>query len=184
MKKVLNWIVSNKNWIFSGVGVLIIPLTIGITVSISKYGIRSFWRPEKTIHCRGSARDIQALNSNSDNPSPSSINLQKFEIEDCVITIRGGKVRVFGDITMREIKTGEIRIGNGRLSAFGSFDGEYAYLEYTITDKQLNQSWLGVSVLRIPGLGDLHGYWITNDALNSGKVNMGSITLKRVTMSD
>ncbi len=79
-----------------------------------------------------------------------------------------------------EIKDNEEYVSQFNFSAFGTFDGAIAYLEYSLTEKgRKNRRWKGVTILRIPKSGIIYGNWMTTGILSHARIGLGSIQLRR-----
>ena len=134
----------------------------------------AFWKPATTIRCIGSAQEIHAIRS--DGTIDSNHRGYSYDIRDAQLIIRGQRVSLTALLTTTD---GEVRVSDGRVTGEGRVHNGVAYLIYSVKDDPRHQAWSGTIVLRLPGLGVLSGYWLTEDHVEAGVLAFGRIDLQR-----
>lgn len=144
-----------------------------LSAVISRQGWE-FWRQAASIKCSGVARELQAIRDGC--TEAAAENETQYQLRDGQISIRGSRVSFSAHVTV--VDAG-VALSTGRLRATGRFYNGYAYLLYLVEDSDRNQSWPGLCLIRVPGLGDLTGYWITEDNVRGGVIAFGDVKLSR-----
>lgn len=88
------------------------------------------------------------------------------------ITIKEGFARVRGQLQMVSM---EDLLVDGSIQAEGPVVNGVAYLQYEVADTARRLGWSGSAVLRVPGFGDMQGYWMSEDHLTPGAMALGSV---------
>jgi hypothetical protein len=76
--------------------------------------------------------------------------------------------------------TGETIISDAAFTGDGVFENGVAYITYHVNDSRNAQKWCGLLLLRVPGLGNISGYWIAEDHIKAGHVAMGTACFVRI----
>ena len=145
-----------------------------LSATVTKYGW-SFWWPAAVIRCRGYARELSAITPDGKMEVHDNTQTQ-YTIRDGRVRVRRGVATVTGHLMITDNGS---TLAEGRMKGMGPFQNGYAYLQYTVHDETRNQSWHGLCLLRVPGIGDLTGYWITDDNLHGGHIAFGEVRLSR-----
>jgi len=148
-------------------------VSAALSALISKQGF-AFWRSATVIHCTGTAKELRAIRTNDD----IDVNHRgyAYDIRDATLTVRGGRATFTGLLTTTD---GEAKVSDGHTKGQGRVHNGVAFLVYSVVDANRKQAWSGTLVLRMPGLGDLTGYWLTQDHVEPGVLAFGSVSLHR-----
>jgi len=144
-----------------------------LSALISRHGL-VFWRSATVIRCAGTARELQAIRA--DGKIDDGHRGYTYDIRDGTLSIRNDRARFSGLLTTTE---GESTVSDGHVRAKGTFRNGVAFLVYSAKDIKRDQAWSGLILVRVPGLGDLTGYWLTEDHVDPGVIAFGSISLGR-----
>ncbi|TCV90039.1 hypothetical protein [Sulfurirhabdus autotrophica] len=147
-----------------------------LTALITKYGL-PFWRNSKVIRTKGTASEIFAILP--DGSIAKDESGYGYDISKATINLGKNKIRLSA-ILNATMTTGEVIISDAELTGDGVFMNGVAYITYHVHDIRNAQEWYGLLLLRVPGLGDISGYWIAEDHIKAGHIAMGSICLTRI----
>lgn len=144
-----------------------------IGAAINKHGM-PFLRRSTSIRARGEAVERYAIlpdgRFTTDEPKYA------FDIRSARLEIGRGKAWLSATVTTT---SGEVKVSDAELKGNGVFENGVAYITYHVSDTRNAPGWYGLLLLRVPGLGELSGYWIAEDHIRAGGVALGDVRLSR-----
>lgn len=141
--------------------------------AVTQYGW-FFWRQPVKIRCEGTGMEARSIGN-----AEGTHALTRYEFTECVLTRRGERAEVAGRVKVYEA---ERFVLDASVTGAGRAEGECVYLVYEIADAGRVHVWSGLCVLRIPAIGPVVGYWMTDENVpRNGKrdIAVGAITLDR-----
>jgi len=147
--------------------------------TISKYSSNKLSRSSLNLDCSCELSDLLYLSPNKQSERLSTENRWEYENSNCKLLLDqfSGKAHLKFDSKVKDNNNYESQF---EFTAFGSFDGGNAFMEYRFSEKgKQKRSWNGVCILRIPKASLIYGFWMTTGILNHNRVGLGSIQLYR-----
>lgn len=145
-----------------------------VAALITKYGL-PFWRTSTVIRTKGTASECYAILPNG---SFSKDDCEySFNISNAFLKIGKDKASLSAILNTT---TGEFLVTDAELTGDGVFVNGVAYITYHVRDSRNAQDWFGLLLLRVPGIGDISGYWIAEDHIKAGHIAMGSVSMSRI----
>ena len=143
------------------------------TVYIQTYGFPSFEIKKETYFGNGKGKEISMSKLSGDFTTRASFS---YVLKNCHLETQGEKAKVECQLISKNPKNKEYK---GSVKGEGISKDGIAYIIYWGEYPSEKVKWPGVLILTLPRLGDLKGYWITEDTLSKGKFAFGSVNLFR-----
>jgi hypothetical protein len=140
---------------------------------ITKYGL-PFRRTSIAIRAKGDADECFAILPDGTFSKDGCDDT--YQVSSASLKIGSDKVALSAVVNS---SAGGVSVTDAQLSGDGVFANGVAYITYHINDPKNSQDWFGLMLLRVPGLGDLSGFWIAEDHIKPGHVAMGRVHLSR-----
>ena len=167
------WFQGIDQWLLALLAGVFAILSAIIGAVIQREGL-FFWQKTKTIRVRGDGIDRYRIMH--DGAVEPAIHIYRYELQAGKITLRGRRVSMTGFATARN---NDNLISEGNFVAEGSLHGTTALLQYEIIDDASGQNWKGTILLRISGIGGMHGFWMAEGFAEPGICALGSLQLER-----
>jgi len=140
---------------------------------IQKYGLNFFDLKKQLYTGNGVGSDISLSKINSDFTSRQNF---EYVFKNCKLETEGNKVDVECQVVSKDPRKIE---HHGVIKGEGISKDGMAYIIYW-GEYPLDQvKWPGVLVIRLLRLGNLKGYWLSEDTLTKGKFSLGYIDITR-----
>jgi len=141
---------------------------------LSKYGIPFLHKnPLKEYKLIGHGNSISLA---STLPDFSKREGSSYELINAVITILDKKIELSSTLVSRH-SSGKEYVGT--LKGKGTLNGDYGFLEYNGEYPDKNITWSGIMALKIPKVGKIKAYWITEDNFTNGLFLFGYVEFTR-----
>jgi hypothetical protein len=150
-----------------------------LSALVTKYGV-SLWRRSTSIRFNGNGIDLYALGK--DGKRAGHFAPFSYILSDGKLRLRGNHASVSAHIRVQQADITDSDkqiVAEGAFKASGTIQSGVAYLRYRVDDNRYGQAWEGVMLLQVPGIGDIVGYWLTQDHLLPGTV-FGSTRFQRI----
>jgi hypothetical protein len=151
---------------------------ITVTHWVEKLQISNHGGDTREIYFTGQAKDLYVIKRNAE--FENAYHQYLYKIRNGKLTIQGGTVTLSAQIA---VICNEESISEGEIIASGSMESNSALLHYEIIDPHLNQHWKGVLMLRVPGIGPLWGYWVTDSQIEPSMLAFGAVELQRTNIN-
>lgn len=106
----------------------------------------------------------------------STRKLFTYELKNCVLKIKAGNASIECDLITTTHKNEKFA---GTIKGRGIANEGFAYITYWGEYSLLGTRWPGMVVIKLKPIGNLTGYWLTEDTLVKGKFAFGTVKLLR-----
>jgi hypothetical protein len=128
---------------------------------------------DKLTSCHGRAEHLPFIYPHGE--LKEGLEPPDYEIKDCEIREHSGYALISARV---ETKFGD-QISRGEMRGIGPVHNGHAYLQYTISDHEHRQEWMGLALVKLSGFGNIAGYWLSESSVISGTIASGRMNLKR-----
>jgi hypothetical protein len=173
-----DWLVSNANWLFSGIGVV-----TGSAIIVFIWSGRwhpAHWFPQKRIQCVGEAHELRRYNLEHKALSVPKEEQHSYQFHDCILTMYASELVFTGKFIM---KRGDKPVAEGTVKSRGPHSHGYAHGIYTIAEIAQRFSWNGLCIFQFSDTTQFDGFFMSNDRRQPGITTFGAIKLKAVKRS-